>query len=104
VLRRPLRSALTFVCVSVLAAFGVVRTQGAGTATVSNPSAVDSVPIASYTFDDGVGGPDPMGWTTVDLTAQVGTFFHVDDFAGLGGGDKGGLLPLAGARSMWCGA
>lgn len=62
------------------------------------------VPIASYTFDDGVGGPDPMGWTTMDASAQLGTFFHVDDFAGLGGGQWGTYTPISGSKSLWCGA
>jgi hypothetical protein len=46
---------------------------------------------------------DPQGWTSVDLTAQLGIFFHVDDFIGLGGGDFGRLTPIAGNQSMWCG-
>jgi hypothetical protein len=45
-----------------------------------------------------------QGWTQIDNTAQVATFFHVDDFAGLGGGDYGGLIPAEGAQSWWCGA
>jgi hypothetical protein len=40
----------------------------------------------------------------VDITAQTGEYFHVDDFAGLGGGDFGRLVPLEGAQSLWCGA
>lgn len=63
-----------------------------------------SSPLVSYSFDDGMGGPDPMGWTSVDFTEQEGVYFHVDDFAGLGGGSFGGLTPLRGARSLWCGA
>jgi hypothetical protein len=63
----------------------------------------DSVAIGSFTFD-GTGGPDPMGWTTVDFTDRGGPFFHIDDFAGLGGGSFGGLTALQGARSLWCGA
>jgi len=66
--------------------------------------AFDSIPLASYSFDDGIGGPDPMGWTTVDFTLQPDTFFHVDDFASLGGGAFGGLNPLEGAQSLWCGS
>ena len=46
---------------------------------------IDTVLLAEYTFDDGFGGPDAQGWTSVDMTAQPGTFFHVDDFSGLSG-------------------
>jgi len=45
-----------------------------------------------------------QGWTRVDNTAQVDTFFHVDDFAGLGGGDFGLLVAPEGDKAMWCGA
>ena len=41
------------------------------------------------------------GWTAVDMTAQVGDFFHVDDYAGLPPSD---FSPLAGTKSLWCGA
>ncbi len=44
-----------------------------------------------------------QGWTRFDNTAQRGVFFHVDDFDGIGGGDRGGLVPLEGTKSMWCG-
>jgi len=47
---------------------------------------------------------DPQGWTRFDRTAQPGLFWHVDDFAGLNGGDFGGLVPREGTKSMWCGA
>jgi hypothetical protein len=30
-------------------------------------------------------------------------YFHVDDFAGLGGGNHGQLVPINGAHSLWCG-
>jgi hypothetical protein len=55
-----------------------------------------------FTFDSG-GSCDDEGWTTQDMTDQ-GLFFHIDDFSGLGGGDKGMLVPLAGSKSLWCGA
>jgi len=45
----------------------------------------------------------PEGWVTADLTAQLGEYWHVDDFAGLGGGSYGLLVPLEGTKSMWCG-
>jgi hypothetical protein len=44
------------------------------------------------------------GWVSVDRTAQVDDFFHVDDFSGLGGGNYGRLYPIEGNQSMWCGA
>ncbi len=48
-------------------------------------------------------GKDWQGWTVNDNTAQVDTFFHIDDFAGLGGGDFGRLVPIEGTKSAWCG-
>jgi hypothetical protein len=59
--------------------------------------------LAYYTFDS---GPNCVteDWTSVDRTAQTHDFWHVDDFAGLGGGDFGRLVPLEGFQSMWCGA
>ena len=56
--------------------------------------------VAEYDFEFN----DTQGWSTVDRTAQTGTFFHVDDFEGLGGGSFGRLTPLEGSQSMWCGA
>ena len=46
---------------------------------------------------------DWQGWTRVDNTAPEDTFFHVDDFAGLGGGTYGRLVPIEGTKSVWCG-
>jgi hypothetical protein len=62
-------------------------------------AALDTVVFAEFTFDDGVGGPDPQGWTSVDISISPDTFFHVDDFAGLGAG----YSPLEGTKSLWCG-
>lgn len=53
--------------------------------------------IRTYSFDS-AGTPAPQGWTTQDLTTQYGTFWHVDDFAGLVD-----YAPLQGTKSMWCG-
>ncbi len=64
---------------------------------------VDTAILAAFDFDD-LGGPDPQGWTSVDLTAQSGQYWHVDDFAGLGGGTFGALAPIDGSKSLWCGA
>jgi hypothetical protein len=49
----------------------------------------DTTVLGYWTFDTPPG--DPQGWTSVDRTAQTGVYFHVDDFAGLGGGDFGRL-------------
>ena len=65
-------------------------------------TAPDTSTLGEWDFDNGV-LPDPQGWTALDADAQRGTFFHVDDFAGLGGGQFGGLVPLSGAHSLWCG-
>jgi hypothetical protein len=61
---------------------------------------VDTYCIAWFDFETA----DWQGWTQVDNTAQVDTFTHVDDFAGLGGGIYGGLVVREGTKSMWCGA
>jgi hypothetical protein len=63
-------------------------------------TANDTIILGSWDFE----GCDAQGWTSADRTAQEGTYFHVDDFAGLGGGDFGRLYPLEGTQSMWCGA
>jgi hypothetical protein len=63
-----------------------------------NVSLVADSILASYDFESG-----PQGWIDVDLTAQVDTFFHVADGAELDGGDSGGLVPLEGNQSLWCG-
>ena len=63
-------------------------------------AAADTYMIVFYDFET----MDWQGWTQLDNTAQVDTFWHIDDFDGLDGGDTGGLVPLEGAKSMWCGA
>ena len=60
---------------------------------------VDTYTVVNYDFEL----KNWQGWTRRDNTAQRGTFFHVDDFAGLGGGDFGRLVPIEGTKSMWCG-
>lgn len=59
--------------------------------------------LAEFDFGGLSAGPDPQGWYGVDLTAQSATFFHVDDFAGLGGGNTGRLVPINDQQSLWCG-
>ena len=62
-------------------------------------AAADTYCIVWYGFE----ALDWQSWTKVDNTAQKGVFFHVDDFAGLGGGAHGRLAPIDGDKSMWCG-
>jgi hypothetical protein len=62
----------------------------------------DTFVLGSWTFDTG-GFADPQGWTGQDRTLPEGCFWHVDDLAGLGGGTFGGLNPLEGSQSLWCG-
>ena len=44
-----------------------------------------------------------MGWTSYDRTLQDGIYWHIEDFAGLGGGSYGNLVPIRGLQSLWCG-
>ena len=53
--------------------------------------------IAEYDFDE-AGLPDPEGWSGEDVWAPQDTFFHVDDFSGLGSG----FTPIQGTKSLWC--
>jgi hypothetical protein len=57
-----------------------------------------AVVLAQYTFDDG-SLPDAQGWLSEDLGVVQDTFFHVDDFAGLGPD----YTPISGSQSLWCG-
>jgi hypothetical protein len=64
-------------------------------------AAVDTYCLVWYTFET----RNWQGWTRYDLTNQgTARFWHVDDFAGLNGGTNGGLVPLEGTKSFWCGA
>jgi hypothetical protein len=67
------------------------------------PASVDTTEMGFWGFEGGTGVCDAQGWTTFDRTRQTGDYFHVDDFAGLGGGDFGRLVPLEGSQSLWCG-
>jgi len=71
-----------------------------GLANLYESAAVDTYYIVWYNFEQ----MDWQGWARVDNTAQKGTFFHVDNFAGISPGVHDLLLPLGGAKSMWCGA
>ena len=71
-----------------------------GLSDMYNVAAVDTYCIVWYNFEPA----SWQGFTQVDMTAQVSTWFHADDFAGLAGGDYGFLVPLEGTKSIWCGA
>jgi hypothetical protein len=75
-----------------------------GTAPVRHTTAAaNTTVLASYTWNVGASCVT-QNWVTQDITAQIGDFVHVDNFAGLAGGDFGLLVPLAGAKSLWIGA
>jgi hypothetical protein len=78
-------------------AFPQIEQQGARQFTAAQ---VDTYCIVWYDFES----MDWQGWTKFDVTAQLDTFTHIDNFAGLNGGDFGGLVPRDGSRSFWCGA
>ena len=71
-----------------------------GLSDMYNAAAVDTYCIVWYNFEPS----SWQGFTQIDMTAQFGTWFHADDFAGLAGGEYGYLVPLEGAISIWCGA
>ncbi len=71
-----------------------------GLAGFYESAAVDTYCIVWYTFEQMAW----QGWTRFDNTVQRGDFWRVDDFSGLGGGSYGGLVPIEGTKSMWCGA
>ncbi|MGD8413154.1 MAG: hypothetical protein PVF33_02910, partial [Candidatus Latescibacterota bacterium] len=63
---------------------------------------LDTTVLLDHPFDQGIVHCDAMGWTSNDDTQQLDNYWHVDDFDGLSGVD-GGLVPLEGNQSMWCG-
>lgn len=66
-------------------------------------AAADTFVLHEASFDGPGGLLDPMGYTSVDRSSQIATFFHVADGTELDGGENGSMFPLSGARSMWCG-
>ncbi|HEU4364563.1 MAG TPA: FlgD immunoglobulin-like domain containing protein [Candidatus Krumholzibacteria bacterium] len=56
--------------------------------------------LYAATFNSGASCTD-QGWTSVDVTAELGEYWHVDDFAGL---NPANYAALAGTKSLWCGA
>ena len=71
----------------------VAERQG-GLAAMSAP---ETTWLHSASFDSGA-QCTAMGWTSVDLTTQIGDFWHIDDYAGLAFG------ALEGTKSLWLGA
>lgn len=71
---------------------------------LTSPAVSDTTWLGAWGFETPGGACDPQGWVRADLTEQTGDFFHVDDFAGLGGGVTGRLTPIDGNQSLWCGA
>ena len=66
-------------------------------------AAANTTLLASFSFDVGA-TCSPQGWTVVDGTAQIATFWHVDDFVGTNVNPGDSLSALAGSKSLWCGA
>ncbi len=66
-------------------------------------AAANTTLLANYRWNSGASCVT-QGWVTQDLTVQTGNFVHVDNFAGLAGGNFGLLVPLAGTKSLWIGA
>lgn len=60
-------------------------------------SAPETTWLHSANFDAGA-LCSAMGWTSVDLTAPLGDYWHIEDYAGLAFG------PLEGSKSLWLGA
>ena len=72
-------------------------------------AAANTVTLGSFKFDTGA-TCTAQGWTTVDVTAQTGTYFHVDDFAlsnslgTINGGQSAGGLTfngIQGTKALW---
>ena len=61
-------------------------------------AAVSTTILGWYQFDTPGGLATKQGWTEHDMTAQLGTYWHV---AGTGCSD--GITPISGNKSMWCG-
>ncbi|HKW13963.1 MAG TPA: FlgD immunoglobulin-like domain containing protein [Candidatus Krumholzibacteria bacterium] len=104
-MRHVLRLAL-LLCLATHTVFAAKPVPMDATNAGDGPQRLPSIPsstypyyqtIRTYSFDN-AGVPNAQGWTTQDMTAQYGVFWHVDDFAGLSG-----YAPLQGTKSMWCG-
>ena len=60
-------------------------------------AAAGTTVLGWWQFDTATGQPTLDGWSMVDMTAQIGTYFHVD------GPGCSGAAAVNGAQSMWCG-
>jgi len=76
---------------------------GFASGPLRSAAALDTFVLHSADFTGGGGMPNPMGYSSVDMTDQMAVFFHVADSTELDGGESGHLQPLSGRRSMWCG-
>jgi hypothetical protein len=88
-----------------------IRLQGSGLIDLDLPfdqqglqasAQADTFVLGEWTFD-AAGSCTPEGWVSVDRTLQPDIYWHIDDFAGLGGGSYGNLVPIRGLQSLWCG-
>ncbi len=84
----------------IAAPAGSADVPGAVPALRTTRAAANTTVLYTATFDAGASCTE-QGWTKVDLTAQIGDFFHVDDYAGL---NAANFAPLEGTKSLWCGA
>ena len=66
-------------------------------------AAAETVFFGNWDFTSGPNCVDE-GWTPTDFSEQIDDFWHVDDFAGLGGGSFGRLTPIEGTQSLWMGS
>jgi hypothetical protein len=59
--------------------------------------------LGQWTFDSGALCVDE-GWVSADITAQLGDYWHVENFVGMGADYKGRVGVINGNQSLWCGA
>ena len=73
--------------------------------SLRSAAAADTFILLDEDFDSSNGDINnlPAGWSTADVTDQLAAFWHVADNTELDGGTFGNLVPLNGAKSMWCG-
>jgi hypothetical protein len=79
------------------------RQMGMYSKVLRAPAALDTTFLLDTDFEGGGINCDPMGWTLNDYTQQLDNYWHVDNFSGLPS-VHGGMVPLEGSQSMWCGA
>jgi len=69
-------------------------------AGMNTSAAANTTVLATFRFESGATCTFQT-WTRIDATAQLGDFWHVDDFAGM---NPVNYYALAGTKSLWCGA